>query len=312
MKCEQFSFPSSDGKNSIVAYWFLPDETAPKGIVQVAHGMTDYALRYRRLAEQLTNAGFAVCADDHLGHGQTAATPDDLGFFAESDGVGYVVDDLHALTLLAKQRFPNLPFFLLGHSMGSFLARLYATRFAFELDGLVILGTGGPNPLLPLGRFLARCVRRFRGPRYRSRFIARLAFSGYLSRCEKGAPKNAWITRDEEERRVYDNDPLCGFTFTVQAYLDLFDMVAESNAKEWFSAYPKELRTLVVSGTGDPVGGWGQGPTYVADTLKKAGVSHVDLYLYEGARHELFNETNRDEFFADLVGWLNGAMAAEA
>jgi len=311
MKCEQFSFPSSDGKNNIVAYWFLPDEGEPKAIVQISHGMVDYALRYREMAEHLTADGFAVCADDHLGHGQTASSPDDLGFFAESDGVGYVVDDLHALTLQAKQRFPNLPFFLIGHSMGSFLARLYATRFAFELDGLAILGTGGPNPLLPLGRFLARCVRRFHGPRYRSRFIAKLAFAGYNSHLEKNAP-NAWITRDEARRKAYDSDPLCGFTFTVQAYLDLFDMVEQSNSKAWFAEYPKELRTLIASGTGDPVGARGQGPTYVAENLKKSGVTRVDLYLYEGARHELFNETNREEFFGDLIGWLNNEPTPEA
>ena len=311
MKCEQFSFPSSDGKTAIVAYYFLPDEgVTPVGVVQLSHGMTDYVLRYREMAEALTSAGFIFCGNDHIGHGQSAGTEEDLGFFAEKDGVGYVLDDLHAMTALAKQRFPDLPFTLMGHSMGSFLCRLYATRFGYELDNLVILGTGGPNQLLGFGKLFAKTIKLFKGSHHRSQTIKKLAFSGYTSHYEKGAHKNAWLTRDEAVLKTYDADPLCTFTFTVSAYLDLFTMLQECNKKTWFESYPKALRTLIAAGTEDPVGDWGQGPVYVTDYLKKEEVHEVDLLLYEGARHELFNELNKEEFFHDLIAWLSPKEAA--
>ncbi|MBP5209876.1 MAG: alpha/beta fold hydrolase [Clostridia bacterium] len=311
MRSSLVSFASSDGKNTVAGYLYEPDEgVTVKGLVQLSHGMTDHVTRYESTAKVLTDAGFVFFGNDHLGHGATAAAPEDLGFFASVDGVGYVLDDLHAMTAQVKARYPDLPLVLLGHSMGSFLCRLYATRFGYELDGLIIMGTGGPNPLLPVGRALAGIIRRTRGERHRSRMIADMAFSGYLSHIEKGAPKCAWLSRDPAVWEVYTADPLCTFTFTVSAYLDLFEMVAESNAKTWFEAFPKELRTLVISGTEDPVGKFGQGPKYVADTLRAAGVRQVDLCLYEGARHELFNETNRDEFFSDLIAWLNAGLIA--
>lgn len=305
MKCEQISYPSSDGKNHIVAYYFLPEATEDyRGIVQICHGMTDYILRYKDLAQALTDAGFVVCGNDDLGHGQSVSSEEDLGFFAEEDGVGYVLDDLHTMTALAKKRFPDLPFTLVGHSMGSFLCRLYATRFGYELDNLVVLGTGGPNPLLPLGKLLAKAIRKIKGSRHRSETVKKLAFGGYTSHYGKDAHPKSWITRDEEVIQVYDADPLCNFTFTVSAYIDLFEMLGQCNSKEWFSIFPKNLRTLIASGADDPVGSYGHGPLYVANSLKSEGVQNVDLQLYDGARHELHNETNKEEFFADLIAWI--------
>lgn len=313
MKCEQISYPSSDGKNSIVAYYFLPDEGQEiRGIVQICHGMTEYILRYRGLAEVLTGAGFAVCGNDDLGHGQSVASDEDLGFFAEQDGIGYVLDDLHTMTALVKERFPDLPFTLLGHSMGSFLCRLYATRFGYELDNLVVLGTGGPNPLLPFGKLLTKIISKCKGSRHRSEAVKKLAFGGYTSHFGKGAHPKSWITRDEAVIEVYAADPLCNFTFTVSAYLDLFSMLELCNSKEWFATFPKNLRTLIASGTEDPVGNYGQGPIYIADMMKSAGVQSVDLRLYDGARHELHNETNKEEFFADLLAWLCPEAKKEA
>ena len=312
MRCEQISFPSSDGKNHIVAYYFMPDEGQPIcGIVQLCHGMTDYVLRYRALAEALTGAGFVFCGNDHLGHGQTAATEEDLGFFAEQDGVGYVLDDLHMMTALVKEKFPDQPITLLGHSMGSFLCRLYATRFGYELDNLVILGTGGPNRLLPFGKLLGKILIRRYGLRHRSQLMKNMAFSGYTSHFGKDAHPSAWITRDSALIAAYASDPFCSFTFTVSAYLDLFQMLEQSNSKEWFATFPKNLRTLIVSGDADPVGNYGKGPRFVANELKNADVQQVDLKLYPDARHELHNEINKEEFFADLIGWLKPAEEAE-
>lgn len=312
MKTETFSYPSSDGKNTIFATCFLPDAEQVCGVVQIAHGMTDYIGRYVRLAQTLTDAGFVVCGNDHLGHGRSAAVPDDLGFFGEKDGTGFVLDDLHALTCLVKQRFAEVPYFLLGHSMGSFLCRLYATRFGYELDGLLILGTSGPNPILWLGKCLTKIIITLRGPRHRSKTVAKMAFMGYNSRFGKGADKHAWLTRDASIYDVYDKDAYCSFTFTVSAYRELFRMLGECNGKEWFATYPKDLPTYIASGDSDPVGDYGEGPAYVADTLKEQGARDVTLHLYEGARHELFNETDYDEFAADLLAWLQGRVTLTA
>ena len=134
--------------------------------------------------------------------------------------------------------------------------------------------------------------------------VKKLTFGGYTSRYGKDAHPSSWITRDGGILKQYENDPLCSFTFTVSAYLDLFNMLGESNSREWFSGFPKNLRTLIVSGADDPVGNYGQGPAYVANALRSEGAQHVDLKLYDGARHELHNETNKEEFFADIVAWL--------
>lgn len=307
MRTEHITYPSSDGIHQLHAVFYLPEADVPLlGVVQLAHGMCDYVGRYTGLAEALTQAGYLLCGNDHLGHGQSVSDPEELGFFAEHDGVGYVVDDLHALTGLTKERYPDLPYVLLGHSMGSFLCRLYASRFGYELDGLVILGTSGPNPILGVGKALASVIRFFRGARHRSRTLAKMAFMGYNSKYEKGCSPHAWISRDTAVLDSYAADPLSTFTFTVAAYQDLFSMLGESNAPAWFETFPKTLRTYVVAGDMDPVGSWGQGPAYVAETLRKSGVTDVTLRLYEGARHELFHETEptRSAFFADLVDWL--------
>ena len=301
---ETFSYPSSDGKNTIFATWFLPEDGQVRAVVQISHGMTEYVGRYEQLAQTLTDAGFAVCGNDHLGHGRSAASPEDLGFFGEKDGMGFVLDDLHALTGLAKKRFSDVPYILLGHSMGSFLCRLYATRFGYELDGLVILGTGGPNPLLGLGKCLTKLIAFFRGPRHRSGMLVKLSFMGYNSRYGKGVDKRSWLTRDEAVYPVYAKDPFCNYIFTVSAYKELFRMLGESNSKEWFASFPKDMPTYIASGDADPVGEFGEGPAYVAETLKENGAKDVTLRLYEGARHELHHEINYDEFAGELLAWL--------
>ena len=304
MITQSYTYPSSDGKNTIYATWFLPDDAKVRAVVQIAHGMNECIAQYEALAQTLTDAGFAVCGNDHLGHGKSAATADDFGFFGEKDGMGFILDDLHAMTGLTKRRFPDVPYFLLGHSMGSFLCRLYVARFGYELDGLLILGTGGPNPLLWLGKLLAKAIALCKGPRYRSKMLAKLSFMRYNSRYGKGADKRSWLTRDESVYSLYANDPLRNCIFTISAYKELFRMLGECNAKEWFACVPKDMPTYIASGAEDPVGDFGEGPAYVAETLKECGAKDVTLHLYEGARHELHHETNYDEFASDLLAWL--------
>lgn len=303
----EITFPSADGKNTVTAYIYTPKVGEVRGVVQLSHGMIDHVGRYRLLAEYLTSHGFVFAGNDHLGHGKTAARSEDYGFFAERDGVLAVLRDLHTMNKRLRAEFPGVPLFLIGHSMGSFLSRLYVERHPHSISGHIIHGTGGPNPLLPFGKMLAGWKIFFRGARYRSETIASLAFSGYNSRFDKSEGKNAWLSRDGSMVNGRDDDPATSFTFTASGYSDLFKMVGDSNSKAWFSAYPKELPTLIMSGEEDPVGNYGKGPRYVYKQLMVSGVIDVKLKMYEGARHELFNETNRDEVFADILAWLEGA-----
>ncbi|MFA5561396.1 MAG: alpha/beta fold hydrolase [Eubacteriales bacterium] len=302
---EQTHFPSSDGKNQVAAYFHFSDNIAPKGIVQLSHGMVDYVRRYDELSEALAAAGYVFCGNDHLGHGHTAQTAEDLGYFAPQGGVDFLLQDLHRMTELAKSRFPGLPVTLLGHSMGSFLCRLYATRYGEELANIIIQGTSGPNRLLPFAFGISALLRVCRGERYRSPLLQRLTLENYNRRFGKSTPR-AWLSRDTASQEVYRNDPHANFTFTVSAFVDLFTLLRECNRESWFAAYPKHLRTLLVSGAQDPVGTFGKGPLFVARQLWAHGAQDVQLKLYPGARHELFKEENKDAYFRDLITFLDG------
>ena len=301
---KEFSYPSKDGIHKIHAELYVPKEREYKGIVQIAHGMVDYVGRYRALAEFLTDKGYVVAGNDHLGHGGSVSSKDDFGYFAKKGGAELVISDLHTMNEYLKTEFPTLPIVLLGHSMGSFIARLYVEKYPHTVKGAVIHGTAGPNRLLPFGKALSAIVSVIRGERYRSKIIKSLAFSGYNSKFTKEEGSNAWLTRDTELVKNKDLDERSGFIFTTSGYRDLFRFLGRSNSKDWFNNYPKELPTLIVSGDMDPVGAYGKGPSYVYKKLLISGCREIELKLYPGARHELFNETNRQEVFEDLAEWL--------
>ena len=310
-KCEKFTYQSSDGKNTVRATVFAPADREAVGIVTLSHGMRDYVDRYKNLAEYLTERGYILAGNDHLGHGETAACPEDLGYFAERDGYSYVLDDLYRMNSEIKSAYPGLPVVLLGHSMGSFLARLYAEKYSDSVDGVIIHGTGGRNPLLGIGKTIISFIRRIKGDRHRSPLVTGIAFGSYNKRFDSSEGEEAWLTRDLSQIAGRDTDPYCAFTFTAAGYADLFNMIGLCNTDAHFAAYPKTLPTLIVSGEDDPVGDYGKGVKFVYEKLKNAGVSKLDVKLYPGARHELFNETNRQEVFADIYGWISEVAQAK-
>lgn len=302
----ELTFPSTDGKNTIHAELFVPSDNNIRGVIQIAHGMIDYVGRYRVLAEAMTALGFVVAGNDHLGHGESVASPEDFGFFASRDGYTYVIDDLNKMNGILRSEFPGVPVVLLGHSMGSFISRLYAVKYPESIDGLIIHGTAGPNPALGPGMMVVKLLRAIKGERHRSKFVRSLAEGGYNKGFDPAEGEGAWLTRDASMVSDRPDNPKTNFIFTLAGYADLFTMLSKCNSKEWFVGFPKKLRTLVVSGDTDPVGDFGKGVKYVYENLKANGAD-VSLKLYEGARHELFNETNRDEVFSDLAAWLSGA-----
>lgn len=300
----QMHFASADGKNTIYAEIYTPKGLAPVGVIQLVHGMVDYTGRYHNLIAYFCSRGYVVAGHHQLGHGKSAACDDDLGFFANKGGVDFVLRDVYTMNRHLVNTFPGLPLVILGHSMGSFITRLYIQAYPHSARGVIIHGTAGPNRLLPFGRALAAVVRLIHGPRYRSGVVTSLAIGAYNKKFPKDEGENAWLTRDVEAVKGRQSDRLTSFVFTVSAYQDLFRMLGRCNSSAWFRRYP-DIPTLIVSGEMDPVGNFGKGPRYVYKQLILTGHKDVSLKLYDGARHELFYETNKDEVFADIEGWLS-------
>jgi alpha-beta hydrolase superfamily lysophospholipase len=302
---------TADGAALFVYRW-LPD-TPAKAAVQIAHGLAEHAGRYARLAEALTGAGYAVYASDHRGHGRTAPTPADLGFFAEHAGWRRCLDDLRQLNQTIAAEHPGLPVVLIGHSMGSFMAQHFISEHGAAFAGVVLSGTDGkPGPLASAGRLIARLERLRLGPRGRSALIHALAFGVFNKAFAPTRTPADWLSRDPTEVDKYVADPLCGFVATTQNWIDLLDALPEIAKPDRQALIPKQLPIHIISGSADPVSDGTKRLQQLLAAYRAAGLERVTHRFYEGARHELFNETNRDEVTRDLVLWLDGVIAARA
>ena len=303
MNADTFTLSRPDGA-TIHAYRWVPDD-APTAIVQIAHGMAEHAGRYERFAQALTGGGYAVYAEDHRGHGRTgeAAT---LGYFADDDGWSKVVEDMDAVTQHAVAEHPGLPVVLFGHSMGSFLTRDYAVRHGSDLSAVVVCGTAGdPGLLGKAGAMIAGVESRLRGRHHPSALMNKLTFGSYNAAFKPTSTDFDWLSRDDAEVDKYIADPLCGFVCSSGFYGDLLGGLARVNNDDVVAGIPAELPMLVISGTQDPVGGkQASGVNGVADQLRRSGVADLTVKLYPEARHELLNESNREEVTTDVLGWI--------
>lgn len=302
-KYTEGSFTSTDGSSRISYYTWEPEGGSPRALLQICHGMNEYIGRYGEFASYLADAGIVVCGHDHIGHGP--GTPDDmLGHIPRRTGVGTLVGDLHKMTLTMKERFPGLRVFLLGHSMGSFIARLCITEHGSDYAGVILSGTGGPGQPTAAGRLLARLVGIGSGGRRRSKLIDSVAFGSYSKSF--GGEKFAWISSDVAVVEKYKKDKYCtSFIFDTDAFYILFDMLGRVSSRLWATKVPKELPVLLASGCDDPVGNYGRGVREVWRRLLEAGVRDLTLKLYPGMRHEILNEVERREVYDYLLGWLN-------
>ena len=295
-------FTSSDGKSRVHGWVYAPN-TEPIAMLQIAHGMCEYIGRYHWFMETLCKQGFVVFGNDHIGHGESSE-PENYGYFGEKNGYRHLVSDLQRMNTIVKEKYPQLPLFLFGHSMGSFVARLYASRYADDLRGAIFCGTGGPNPLAKGGIAAASLCIKLKGSMWRSPQLSNLAFGSYNNKYDPQRTTHDWLTRDEAIIDKYLNDPKCRFLFTAAGLRDLFTMLAESNSKQWFRTLDKDLPVLLISGDMDPVGDYGKGIEKVFTSLKDSGAQDVSMILYPQARHELLNEINKEEVFADIHHWL--------
>lgn len=301
----EFTFDSGDGRTKLHGVEWKPEDGKICGVLQIFHGMVEYIERYEEFAEFLTEKGFAVIGNDHLGHGASVVSEEEFGYFCEQDGNKTVLGDLHRLYLATAKQYPGVPYYILGHSMGSFLLRQYLCRYGRELDGAIIMGTG-TQPLMTLrfGQRLCRFLAELRGWHYRSALIDRMAFGGYNKHFQPARTDKDWLTKDEQIVDAYRADKRCSFVFTLNGYYNLFVSIEDASKKENLRRMPKDLPILFVSGAEDPVGGFGKGVEQVRKDFQEAGMEDVTWVLYENDRHEILNETDRGTVFKDLYAWL--------
>lgn len=302
-KCTRY-FKSSNGINDIAYYVYTPVNGEIKGIVQLAHGMCEYFKRYEDFVNFLCGKGYLVCGNDHLGHGASVNSRDELGFFAEKNGWRCLVSDMVKLTEIMKAKCGDMPYYIIGHSMGSLILRTALAKYSFMYDGAVIMDTVSINFGADAVLALIESVGKAQGKRSRSKLIDRIMFGMSNARIKNPKTQYDWICSDEKVVAEYAEDPECTFIFTVQAMYDLVMMIKYVSRKDWAAKLDADLPVLVLSGSEDPVGLYGKAPKEVFERLTAAGSDDVELKIYENMRHEVLNEKGKEEVYSDIAEWL--------
>lgn len=281
-----------------------PEHQKVRAVVQICHGMAEYIERYEEFAVWLSEQGYYVTGHDHLGHGKSVLSEKEYGHFPMKNGNECVIGDIRKLFQATRKHYPDCPYFMLGHSMGSFLLRQYIQEYGKEIDGAMIMGTGyKPYFMLMAGEILCKVIAAVRGSYYRSGFVDRLAFGGFNKSFEPGETGKEWLSSNIENVVQYTKDPLCGFVFTVSAYRQMFRGMRTLTEKG-IRRIPKLLPILFVSGSEDPVGDFGVGVWKVYEQFLKEEFYDVSVKLYPGYRHEVLHENNQVQIFQDIAKWM--------
>lgn len=304
VKKEEFLFDSRDGKSKIHAVRWVP-EGKICCILQIVHGMAEFVERYEAMAQYLGEKGIMVTGEDHLGHGKSVPGGGRYGYFCEQDPATVVVRDVHRLKKMNQEEYPGIPYVILGHSMGSFITRNYLFRYGTGIQGAIICGTGSqPKALVKLCLLIERIQRLFLGSSHVAKMIDHMAFGSYNKRIE--APKTSfdWLCTDENEVQKYMDEPMCGFTFTLNGFRTLFTLLDRLNKEENLKLMPKELPVMFIAGEEDPVGNHGEGVRKAQEDFVKNGMERTSLKLYGGCRHEILNEPIKQQIYDDIYAWV--------
>ena len=293
---------SSDGVHTLKGIIYIPTGEI-KGIFHLVHGMTEYIGRYDGIFSFLAKCGYVCAGYDNLGHGKTARDDSELGFIAEKDGWRYLVDDVDVFGSALRKEFAGKDYFLMGHSMGSFIVRLAALKNPESIKKLVVCGTGGPMLSATVGLGIIKIIRAFKGGHHVSSFAESIAFGAYNRRFD-GPTKYEWLTNDRSIIDKYVKDKYCTFKFTVSAMHDLVTLCIKCNSSQWFKGLDKKMPVLLIAGDSDPVGSYGKGVRCVYEKLKLAGQDRVELKLYKGCRHEILNDICQGEVAEDVKKFI--------
>lgn len=313
MALERFTYTGArDGE--LAAYkWLLPDGRAPRAAIQIAHGMAEHALRYAPVAEMFNKAGYAVYAHDHRGHGKTAKDAAELGFFGPAHGWRIVVEDLYRMNQLIAQAHPGTPKILIGHSMGSYMAQTFMIDHSQAVDGVILSATNdSPGVLGRVGLGVAQVEAIRLGKRGRSPLLKKFSFDEFNKAYEPARTPFDWLSRDERQVDLYVKDPLCGFEVTCQLWIDLLTGMFYNEQRINRARVRSDLPIYMLSGGGDPTNRLGEGAKALAKDYASVGARDVSLKVYASARHEIFNEINREEVFEDMLNWLDKRLPKRA
>ena len=301
----EFYFPSSDGKTLIHVNQCTPTERSIVGVVQIAHGVAEYGKRYAPFAQYLCAHGYVVVANDHLGHGLSVVEGCPMVYLGDENGWQHVVDDIEELRRRTAKVFPHKPYFLFGHSMGSFLSRTHLIRYPGRLDGCILCGTGHQSPaLIAGGKLIAdREIRRL-GRKAFSVKADKLAFGAYNQHFKPARTRFDWISANEANVDAYMADPLCGGDTTLGLFRDMLDGLTIITKQSNINKMDKELPVFFIAGDKDPVGDMGKGVEKAYHCFQKAGLRDVSMKLYHDLRHEILNENGKQYVYRDVLDWL--------
>lgn len=306
MRTEEFRVDSRDKKTKLYAKYWIPDGEV-KCILHIVHGMAEYIERYDEMATWFVNHGILVVGEDMLGHGKSLDGFSTPGFFTPQDPATVVVRDIHRLKKLTEEKYPGKPYFILGHSMGSFILRNYMFKYGGGIKGAVVCGTGTqPKAAVKAGLLITNIIQLFCGDHHKSPFLNKLAL-GDNSKIPV-EHRNDWLCTDHSVVEKYDADPLCGFLFTVNGFKTLFTLIDRQNSKKNVEKMPTSLPVLFISGSEDPVGDCGAGVKKAFEEYQSLGMEDVDCILYEGLRHEIHNEPSKEKVFNDVLNWIEKRM----
>ena len=309
---KDFYFNSSTGKNRIHTRMCIPDGDV-RAVVQIVHGIAEHIARYDDFMRFLASNGFVAVGTDHLGHGKSIEKEDQLGFLADKDGWTYIVNDEEILRRAMKENYPNVPQIVFGHSMGSFVTRTHLIRFPGGFDAAIISGTGNQSPALVLGGLaMGNLVVALKGPHHYSNLLNNMAFGSYNKIYGTARTESDWLSRDEAQVDKYIADPLCGFIPSCSLFRDMMTGIKFITTQKNLEKMNKDTPVYFMSGDMDPVGECGKGVKLAYENFKKAGMKDVSIKLYKDGRHEMLNELNKDEVYADILAWINSKIKVTA
>lgn len=299
-----FTFPSRDNIHTIHAIKWQSDEVEPIAVLQLVHGMAEHVRRYEEIATYFAEKGFVVVGDDHLGHGETAKEYGDYGYFCRKDPVTVLVRDEHRLKKIVQKEYEGLPYFILGHSMGSLILRNYLCRYGSGIDGAIICATANNSKASVIGGKMLTGILKLAGKsKSKSPLLDDITFGTHNKLTDKRTAFD-WICTDEKVVDAYMNDPECGFLFTVNGFDTLLDLTKEANKISNLEKMPKKLPVLFIAGAEDPVGNYGKAVQEVYDIFLNLDLTKTQMKLYNDARHELLNEKQKLQVYEDLYNWL--------